>query len=253
MASGEKLIELNPYSVDQESLDFISTIENDVLKRWYYLGRVEKVELSTIQKHVADEGTTESFKEIRMLHLAAMFRDEEKEKAMNVALENTKQGIQDLEIMKNQLEEISKRKMQYKEHEQEIVEKQVILEEKVQKLEKEKANLQQELEQAKQTSKQKSLSTNIYSEECKKSEASGFFSFWDQFPKRKKEIEKRNFFVEYVSSTRYTAEQKNFFLDCLEAGITIKEIQKVAIEGMDVSYMKRLLAVQKKGGKGNAN
>ena len=64
--------------------------------------------------------------------------------------------------------------------------------------------------------------------------------------RRKKESEIRKFIETYLQGTSFNEEQKEYRLQCLEEGMSVKAVEKFAIPGIDVSMMQRLKQLQQK-------
>lgn len=64
--------------------------------------------------------------------------------------------------------------------------------------------------------------------------------------RRKKESEIRKFIETYLQGTSFNEEQKEYLLQCLEEGMSVKAVEKFAIPGIDVSMMQRLKQLQQK-------
>ena len=66
-------------------------------------------------------------------------------------------------------------------------------------------------------------------------------SFWQK--KRKKELE------DLLTNEQMSEEQKDFLIDCLEEGLTPKQILEFADPNFSVNVMRRLKQLQQRGGK----
>lgn len=54
----------------------------------------------------------------------------------------------------------------------------------------------------------------------------------------------RRFIDRYIKDDNITSEQKDFLLDCLEEGMSIKEVEKLAAPGLSIDVMKRIKNLQ---------
>lgn len=66
-----------------------------------------------------------------------------------------------------------------------------------------------------------------------KAQGKGLFSYL-------KKAEAEQFIELFFKGQDYSEEQKNFFIDCLERGLSVKEIQRFAAPGLSVAHMKRI-------------
>ena len=61
--------------------------------------------------------------------------------------------------------------------------------------------------------------------------------------KHNRRNETKKFVDQYLKDHRYTKEQIEFLLSCMEEGVRIRDIEKFAIPGVSVEVMKRLKAL----------
>ncbi len=66
------------------------------------------------------------------------------------------------------------------------------------------------------------------------------------FASARKDSDTRRFIDRYIKDDSITPEQKEFLLDCLEEGMSIKEIEKFAAPGLSIEVMQRLKNLQMK-------
>ena len=50
----------------------------------------------------------------------------------------------------------------------------------------------------------------------------------------------KKFIEKYLQDDRYSSEQIEFLLECIESGMRVREIEKIAIPGVSIEVMKRL-------------
>lgn len=60
------------------------------------------------------------------------------------------------------------------------------------------------------------------------------------FEKIRKSLDTKRFIRDYIQNNQYTQEQKEYFLKCLEEGMTVKKIERIAAPGLSVEVMQRL-------------
>lgn len=60
---------------------------------------------------------------------------------------------------------------------------------------------------------------------------------------RKRKSETKKFVEQYLQDDRFSSEQIEFFLDCMEEGMGLRDVEKLAIPGISVDVMKRLKAL----------
>lgn len=70
--------------------------------------------------------------------------------------------------------------------------------------------------------------------------------FWGLFAEARKESDIKRFIDQYIKNDKMKSEQTEFLLDCLEEGMSVKEIEKFAAPGLPVEVMKRLKNLQKR-------
>lgn len=64
------------------------------------------------------------------------------------------------------------------------------------------------------------------------------------FTSARKDSDIKRFIETYIKDDNLTTEQKEFLLDCMEEGLSIKEIEKFAAPGLSVEVMQRLKKLQ---------
>lgn len=72
------------------------------------------------------------------------------------------------------------------------------------------------------------------------------FRFSDFFRERSRLSETKKFIESYLKDEKFSRDQVEFMLGCLEEGMEIKEIECFAIPGISVEMMRRLKDLQKK-------
>ena len=77
-------------------------------------------------------------------------------------------------------------------------------------------------------------SQNKTEETGPRKKTSSVFAFFKRSGEVKKFIEK------YLQDDRYSSEQIEFLLECIESGMRVREIEKIAIPGVSIEVMKRL-------------
>jgi hypothetical protein len=65
---------------------------------------------------------------------------------------------------------------------------------------------------------------------------------------RRREREARRFIDKFVTGGNLTAEQVDYLLECLEEGVSVREMERFAVPGVPVDVMRRLKGLQRKGG-----
>lgn len=63
-------------------------------------------------------------------------------------------------------------------------------------------------------------------------------------------MDTKRFIHHYIRSDEYRLEQKEYFLKCLEEGMSVKEIEVIAAPGLSVEVMQRLRELKGSGGDG---
>lgn len=71
-----------------------------------------------------------------------------------------------------------------------------------------------------------------------------FWKKWKGLTQKKISSESKNFIEHYIKDENYTEEQKNFFLDCMEEGMSAEEIAGLASHNLSVDVMKRLKKIE---------
>lgn len=70
------------------------------------------------------------------------------------------------------------------------------------------------------------------------------------FAKMIRGMDTKHFIHHYIRSDEYRPEQKEYFLKCLEEGMSVKEIEVIAAPGLSVEVMQRLRELKGSGGDG---
>lgn len=70
----------------------------------------------------------------------------------------------------------------------------------------------------------------------------------ERFLSRRREREARRFIDKFVTGGNLTAEQVDYLLECLEEGVSVREMERFAAPGVPVGVMRRLNGLQRKGG-----
>ncbi len=69
-----------------------------------------------------------------------------------------------------------------------------------------------------------------------------------RFQVRRREREAKRFIDRFVAGGDLTAEQLDYLLECLEEGVSVREMERFAAPGVPVGVMRRLNGLQRKGG-----
>lgn len=268
------LLKSNPYGLDEEKIVCLEHLASEYLIKWGYIAIIEGMPTQSIINFAKGENNTSTseFLKIRDEMLKRKFTDvslirdevavtvksatnaiEESQELRKIFTENMEKMLADgkevleeklnlkessIEKLKKELEESKEVKLKLQ-NELETVKKTLVTESNTKKCNERAVptpvHQQQQVDDIKEKiniQKQKGdLDTS------KKSKLSFLLS------KRSNIDPKKKFVEDYIGSDTFTIDQKEYFLECMEKGMEVEDIEKFAIASLPLEMMKRLSKV----------
>lgn len=233
---------------------------------WFCLCAIDRMSLEELRQMESNRYSVEQIRRQRQEHLKKLFvgldpmhtRIREMESEVKSVCEESRRTRQ---ILENNVEKALEKQYAAQEETLRAKDKNIsILEERTARLEEENRSLKKRMEEQElkrsyaaplpsyrepdRIRTEDDQEHVIFHEEEKRSAMSGH-SFWKKWRKQKKTSDRsRRFIDSYIKDEKYTEEQKNFFLDCLEEGMSEAEIARLAGYGLSVEVMKRLKMIE---------
>lgn len=248
--------------IPPETVTFLQGIrkQNDWRKlEWYYLCAIDRMPLEELKMLETKKYSVMQIRQKRQEHL----------KKICVGLDPMHNRIREMEAeVKNVCEESRRMKSILEDNIEKALEKQYeaqeealkakdknisILEEQLRKMEEENKQLRKRQDEQKRGWKEQPI--QIKSEEQKiisrpTQELTGVGQVFGEKIKAlvhgKQSSDSRKFIDTYIKDEKYSEEQKNFFLDCMEEGMTVADISDLAAHNLSVDVMKRLKEIKEK-------
>ena len=208
--------------LDRDVIEFLDNITDWKKREWYYLAALDGMSCQDLLEMEQKNMSISQIRKERLLYLKNLYTDHdelgEEILQMKKDIMETKTQSETLRIMiEENLEKALKREAESQKS---------LIEEKDQRI----RFLEHELKI------QRTLPRQEEKEGVLKRR-----SFWQK--KRKKELE------DLLTNEQMSEEQKDFLIDCLEEGLTPKQILEFADPNFSVNVMRRLKQLQQRGGK----
>lgn len=267
------LLKSNPYGLDEDKISCLEHLASEYLIKWGYIAVIEGMPTQSIINFANGENNTSTSEFLKI-------RDEMlKRKFTDVSLIREEVAVT-VKSATNAIEESQElRKIFTENMEKMLADGKEVLEEKIKLKESSIDKLKQELAESKETeaslqkklkaakeslaaanskkSNEQAVPTPVHQEKqvpdtkekisepqpkgdldtSKKSRLSFLFSKRSNIDPNKKFIEN------YIGSDTFTIEQREYFLECMEEGMEVEEIEKFAIASLPLEMMKRLSKV----------
>lgn len=248
--------------IPAETVAFLQGIrkQNDWRKlEWYYLCAIDRMPLAELRMLETKKCSVMQIRQKRQEYL----------KKICVGLEPMHNRIRDMEAeVKSVCEESRRMKSILEDNIEKALEKQYeaqgealkakdknifILEEQLRKFEEENKQLrkqqqgrQKEGEKDQLAQKEYRAEESISKPQQKQDIRRGCWNKIKQHLHPKESTDSRKFIDTYIKDEKYSEEQKNFFLDCMEEGMTVSDISDLAAHNLSVDVMKRLKKMKEK-------
>ena len=208
--------------LDRDVVSFLESITDWKKREWYYLAALDGMSCQDLLEMEQKNMSISQIRKERLLYLMNLYTDHDElgEEILHLQKDimETKTQSETLRIMiEENLEKALKREAESQKS---------LIEEKDQRI----RFLEHELKI------QRTLPRQEEKEGVLKRR-----SFWQK--KRKKELE------DLLTNEQMSEEQKDFLIDCLEEGLTPKQILEFADPNFSVNVMRRLKQLQQRGGK----
>ena len=208
--------------LDRDVIEFLDNITDWKKREWYYLAALDGMSCQDLLEMEQKNMSISQIRKERLLYLKNLYTDHDElgEEILHLQKDimETKTQSETLRIMiEENLEKALKREAESQKR---------LIEEKDQRI----RFLEHELKI------QRTLPRQEEKEGVLKRR-----SFWQK--KRKKELE------DLLTNEQMSEEQKDFLIDCLEEGLTPKQILEFADPNFSVNVMRRLKQLQQRGGK----
>ena len=208
--------------LDRDVIEFLDNITDWKKREWYYLAALDGMSCQDLLEMEQKNMSISQIRKERLLYLKNLYTDHDElgEEILHLQKDimETKTQSETLRIMiEENLEKALKREPESQKS---------LIEEKDQRI----RFLEHELKI------QRTLPRQEEKEGVLKRR-----SFWQK--KRKKELE------DLLTNEQMSEEQKDFLIDCLEEGLTPKQILEFADPNFSVNVMRRLKQLQQRGGK----
>ena len=208
--------------LDRDVIEFLDNITDWKKREWYYLAALDGMSCQDLLEMEQKNMSISQIRKERLLYLKNLYTDHDElgEEILHLQKDimETKTQSETLRIMiEENLEKALKREAESQKS---------LIEEKDQRI----RFLEHELKI------QRTLPRQEEKEGVLKRR-----SFWQK--KRKKELE------DLLTNEQMSEEQKDFLIDCLEEGLTPKQILEFADPNFSVNVMRRLKQLQQSGGK----
>ena len=208
--------------LDRDVIEFLDNITDWKKREWYYLAALDGMSCQDLLEMEQKNMSISQIRKERLLYLKNLYTDHDElgEEILHLQKDimETKTQSETLRIMiEENLEKALKREAESQKS---------LIEEKDQRI----RFLEHELK--------------IQGTLPRQEEKEGVLkrrSFWQK--KRKKELE------DLLTNEQMSEEQKDFLIDCLEEGLTPKQILEFADPNFSVNVMRRLKQLQQRGGK----
>ncbi len=206
--------------LDRDVVSFLESITDWKKREWYYLAALDGMSCKDLQEMEQKDMSTSQIRKERLFYLKNLYTDhdelgEEVLKLKNEITDTRKQSEQLRTLVEENLETAFKREAESYKH---------LIEEKEKRIQ----FLEEELKHQKKREQAVSLTRGAKKQ------------FW--YRKRKKELEG------LLTNEKMSDEQKDFLIDCLEEGLTPKQIMEFADPNFSVNVMRRLKQLQQRGG-----
>ena len=206
--------------LDRDVVSFLESITDWKKREWYYLAALDGMSCKDLQEMEQKDMSTSQIRKERLFYLKNLYTDhdelgEEVLKLKNEITDTRKQSEQLRTLVEENLEAAFKREAESYKH---------LIEEKEKRIQ----FLEEELKHQKKREQAVSLTRGAKKQ------------FW--YRKRKKELEG------LLTNEKMSDEQKDFLIDCLEEGLTPKQIMEFADPNFSVNVMRRLKQLQQRGG-----
>ena len=208
--------------LDRDVIEFLDNITDCKKREWYYLAALDGMSCQDLLEMEQKNMSISQIRKERLLYLKNLYTDHDElgEEILHLQKDimETRTQSETLRIMiEENLEKVLKREAESQKS---------LIEEKDQRI----RFLEQELK----------IQRTLPRQEEKKGVLKRR-SFWQK--KRKKELE------DLLTNEQMSEEQKDFLIDCLEEGLTPKQILEFADPNFSVNVMRRLKQLQQRGGK----
>lgn len=206
--------------LDRDVVSFLESITDWKKREWYYLAALDGMSCQDLQEMEQKDMSTSQIRKERLFYLKNLYTDhdelgDEVQQLKNEITDTRKQSEQLRTLVEENLETAFKREAESYKH---------LIEEKEKRIQ----SLEEELKNQKKREQAVSLTRGAKKQ------------FWHR--KRKKELEG------LLTNEKMSDEQKDFLIDCLEEGLTPKQIMEFADPNFSVNVMRRLKQLQQRGG-----
>ena len=208
--------------LDRDVIEFLDNITDWKKREWYYLAALDGMSCQDLLEMEQKNMSISQIRKERLLYLKNLYTDHDElgEEILHLQKDimETKTQSETLRIMiEENLEKALKREAESQKS---------LIEEKDQRIRFLEHELKIQRPLPRQEEKEGVLKRR---------------SFWQK--KRKKELE------DLLTNEQMSEEQKDFLIDCLEEGLTPKQILEFADPNFSVNVMRRLKQLQQRGGK----
>ena len=208
--------------LDRDVIEFLDNITDWKKREWYYLAALDGMSCQDLLEMEQKNMSISQIRKERLLYLKNLYTDHDElgEEILHLQKDimETKTQSETLRIMiEENLEKALKREAESQKS---------LIEEKDQRIRFLEHELKIQMTLPRQEEKEGVLKRR---------------SFWQK--KRKKELE------DLLTNEQMSEEQKDFLIDCLEEGLTPKQILEFADPNFSVNVMRRLKQLQQRGGK----
>lgn len=226
--------------MENELVVFLQGQKDWKRREWFYLCAVDGMTISELQKLDEEKATIGQIRKNRIEFLKNLYmnRDDISKEISRMKQEideTSKQSTRLQKLIEENLEAALQREMESKE--QLLKEKERIIQIQKEEISQLKEQLEKKPIQNQEEAKEK-VPTETGGKMPYKKRTS--IRFW-----KKKEQEK--FLTDCLKDEKYTEEQIDFLLGCLEEGMNVREIKAIASPNLSVVVMQRLKKMQKKG------
>lgn len=206
--------------LDRDVVSFLESITDWKKREWYYLAALDGMSCQDLQEMEQKDMSTSQIRKERLFYLKNLYTDhdelgEEVQQLKNEITDTRKQSEQLRTLVEENLETAFKQEAESYKH---------LIEEKEKRIQ----FLEEELKHQQKREQAVSLTRGTKKQ------------FWHR--KRKRELEG------LLTNEKMSDEQKDFLIDCLEEGLTPKQIMEFADPNFSVNVMRRLKQLQQRGG-----
>ncbi len=243
---------LNQSDCPEEVKNFIHSISDGLLCEWLYICALDGMELEQLKK-LNGSPIKDSFKK-------AIFIQNERQKFLARKYQGNPETLQQMKELRQKVREIHEESRQLRhtvdtslrdavKQKEEMAQKQEkslynlvgVKNEQIKERDQKITQLQEQLQElTKQLNEAVSVEKTIPVENREENGAHHFSTKKRKWPWATQRDASRTFIKRYLENDAYTKEQREFLIQCLEEGDTVKEMEQYAVPALSVDMMGRL-------------